>query len=43
MWYKLGVELLEDSSLLDEIKADHSNDCETCCIVMFKYWSDMKA
>ena len=40
MWYELGLELFDDEDvpLLDTIKANHPDSCETCCIEMFKLW-----
>ena len=44
MWYKLGLELFdeEDFPLLDNIKVDHPDNCETCCMEMFKLWCHKK-
>ena len=44
MWYKLGIELFdeEDFPLLDNIKVDHPDSCETCCREMFKLWCNKK-
>ena len=40
MWYKLGLELFndEDVPLLDNIVANHPDNCEACCMEMFKLW-----
>ena len=40
MWYKLGLKLFdeEDFPLLDNIKANHPDNCEACCMEMFKLW-----
>ena len=42
MWYKLGLELFDDKDipLLDNIKANHPDSCETCCMKMFRKWRD---
>ena len=37
-WYSLGLELLDSNSALKVIKADHHNDVNTCCRVMFEKW-----
>ena len=44
MWYKLGVQLFDDEDvpLLDNIKANHPNNCEICCMEMFKLWCNNK-
>ena len=44
MWYELGLELFDDKdvSLLDNIKANHPNNCEICCMEMFKLWRNKK-
>jgi len=36
-WYDFGLELV-NSDVLEEIKANHPNDVNTCCSVMFKKW-----
>ena len=40
MWYELGLELFDDEDvpLLDTIKANHPDSCETCCMELFKLW-----
>ena len=42
VWYKLGLELFDDKdvSLLNNIEANHPNNCETCCMKMFKLWHE---
>ena len=35
-WRDLGLCLLYSNSVLDEIEANHRNDVNTCCCVMFK-------
>ena len=40
-WYELGLELV-DSRILKVIRADHPNDTNTCCHVMFEKWLEMK-
>ena len=39
-WYDLGLELLEqeDKETLNEIKINHSNDVNKCCLQMFQLW-----
>ena len=41
-WYDLGLCLLDTNSVLDEIKANHPSDVNTCCRVMFKEWLERK-
>ena len=37
-WYDLGLELVDSNNVLKEIKANHPNDVNTCCTVMFEKW-----
>ena len=42
-WYDLGVQLLDYATgVLDVIKADHPNDANKCCTVMFEKWLMLK-
>jgi len=42
-WYDLGVQLLNDATgVLDVIKANHPNDANQCCTIMFEKWLMMK-
>ena len=37
-WFDLGTQLLNDTFVLDVIKADHSNDASACCNEVFVRW-----
>ena len=37
-WYELGLELVDSNKILKVIEADHRNDVNTCCRVMFEKW-----
>ena len=41
-WYELGLELLENSSHLQVIKANYQNNVQSCCQEMFQRWLDVK-
>ena len=41
-WYELGLELV-DSQILKVIRADHPNDTNACCHVMFEKWLEMNS
>ena len=41
-WYSLGLQLMDDSGVLDKIKSNNPNDVESCCNEMFKKWLEMK-
>ena len=41
-WYELGLALLVNNSVMQEIEANHRNDVSTCCRVMFQKWLDIK-
>ena len=41
-WYELGLELLDNSSHLQVIKADNQNSVQSCCQGMFQRWLDVK-
>ena len=40
-WYSLGLQLMDDSGVLDKIKSNYPNDVESCCNEMFKKWLEM--
>ena len=40
-WYDLGLELVDSNSILKGIKADHPNDVNACCSVMFEKWLEI--
>ena len=37
-WFDLGLELVDSHKVLKVIQADHRNDVETCCRLMFEKW-----
>ena len=37
-WYELGLELVDSNKVLKVIEADHRNDVNTCCCLMFEKW-----
>jgi len=37
-WYDVGLELIDSNNVLKEIKANHPDDVNTCCTVMFEEW-----
>ena len=37
-WYDLGLELVDSNKVLKVIEANHRNDVNTCCRVMFEKW-----
>ena len=37
-WYELGLELLDNNNILRVIEADHPNDVNRCCHIMFEKW-----
>ena len=37
-WYELGLELVDSNKILRVIEADHPNDVNRCCRVMFEKW-----
>ena len=37
-WRDLGLELLDSNKILKVIEANHPNDAEICCRVMFEKW-----
>ena len=37
-WYELGLELVDSNKALKVIEANHHNDVNTCCRVMFEKW-----
>lgn len=37
-WFDLGLELVVSHKVLKVIQADHRNDVETCCRLMFEKW-----
>ena len=37
-WFELGLELVDSYKTLKVIEADHPNDVNTCCRVMFEKW-----
>ena len=39
-WYKLGIQLLDSSQLinLDKVRLTYSNDSQKACVEMIKYW-----
>ena len=37
-WYELGLELIENDKILKVIEADHPNDVNRCCRIMFEKW-----
>ena len=37
-WYELGLELVDSNKALKVIEANHRNDVNTCCRVMFEKW-----
>ena len=41
-WYELGLELLDNSSHLEVIKANNQNSVQLCCQEMFQRWLDVK-
>ena len=41
-WYSLGLQLLDDSNILDRIRLNNQGDVEFCCNQMFKKWLEMK-
>ena len=42
-WYDLGVQLLDNATgVLDVIKANHPNDANKCCTIMFGKWLMVK-
>ena len=41
-WYELGLELLDNSSHLQVIKANNQNNVQSCCQEMFQTWLDVK-
>ena len=41
-WYELGLALLVNNGVMQEIEANNRNDVSTCCRVMFQKWLDMK-
>ena len=40
-WRDLGLELVDSNKTLRVIEANHPNDVDTCCRVMFEKWLDM--
>ena len=42
-WRDLGLELLNSHKVLKEIEADHRNDVNACCRVMFEKWLEVKS
>lgn len=41
-WRDLGLELVDSNKVLREIEANHRNDTNACCRVMFEKWLEMK-
>ena len=41
-WYSLGLQLLDNNSILDRIKLNNQGDVECCCNEMFKKWLEMR-
>lgn len=41
-WYNLGLQLLDESSILDRIKSNNQSDVDHCCNEMFKEWLQTK-
>ena len=41
-WYSLGLELLDNNSILDMIRLNNQGDVECCCNEMFKTWPEMR-
>ena len=37
-WFDLGLELVDSHKILRVIEADHRNNVDTCCRVMFEKW-----
>ena len=37
-WYELGLELVDSNKILRVIEADHPNNVNRCCRVMFEKW-----
>ena len=37
-WYELGLELVDSNKALKVIEANHRNDVNTCCRMMFEKW-----
>ena len=37
-WYELGLKLVDNNEVLKVIEADHPNNTNTCCRVMFEKW-----
>ena len=37
-WHELGLELVDSHSALKQIEANHRNDVNTCCRMMFDKW-----
>ena len=37
-WFDLGLELVNDSNILQQIACNHGDDAHTCCRVMFQKW-----
>jgi len=37
-WYELGLQLVDSDKVLKVIEADHHNDVNTCCRIMFDKW-----
>ena len=41
-WYSLGLQLLDNSSILEWIRSNNLGDIEGCCSDMFKKWLETK-
>ena len=41
-WYGLGLQLLDDSGILDTIRSNNPTDVECCCTEIFKKWLEIK-
>ena len=37
-WDELGIQLINSYRITDHIRAEHRNDVDTCCRVMFEKW-----